>query len=51
MKKYNVIITTTIKLLESLVSSSLKDGWSCQGSIVVVRGGLGNNEYYQAMVK
>jgi len=51
MTKYKIIVSTNTQELESFVLGFLEDGWAPQGGLSVLRGGLGDNTYYQAMIK
>jgi len=49
---YKIIkASSTTELSDKVNKASKSDGWAPQGGLSVLRGGLGDNTYYQAMIK
>ena len=51
MKEYEVISSGYLEVFSKEVQDALKEGWACQGGLVIIRNVMGDNMYYQAMVK
>jgi len=48
---YKIVYSDTVQNLEAKVQEYFKDEWSPTGGMSVVRGGLGDNMYFQALIK
>jgi len=49
---YKIVIASSTVELSNKVNKEFKTGgWAPKGGLSVLRGGLGDNTYYQAMVK
>ena len=48
---YKIVKAGSTTELSDKVNKAFKDGWAPQGGLSVLRGGLGDNTYYQAMIK
>ena len=50
--EYEIINSYTIRALEDMVTARLKNGWQCQGGIVVERvvNGPYMHQFFQAMI-
>jgi len=49
---YKIVNAGSTTELSDKVNKAFKSGgWSPQGGVSVLRGGLGDNTYYQAMIK
>lgn len=50
--EYEIINSYTIRALEDMVTARLKNGWQCQGGVVVERvvNGPYMHQFFQAMI-